>query len=287
LKKTILIVGADGMIGKSLFVTFQQEGKSVLGSTRNKVNAGEQKFYLDLDESEDPCLLSLPMTMINTVIFCAAITSIKRCHLEPVSTRRINVVNTVSLAKKFIDAGIFTVFLSSNLVFDGRTAYAKPNDQKNPQTEYGRQKAETEEILLSLGQKVSVVRFSKVFSRDTPLLKGWASDMIAGKTIHPLSDGFMAPISDTFAIDVLKRVITHQISGITQASARDDISYEYAARYIAEKLSIDTKLIEPITSDSFGIQDLPKHTTLNSSRLYDLGLDIPLPTQALDQLNLA
>jgi hypothetical protein len=108
--------------------------------------------------------------------------------------------------------------------------------------------------------------------------------MIAGKTIHPFSNGVMAPISDTFAIDVLKKVISHQISGITQASASDDISYEYAARYIAEKLASDAMLIEPIEYLSDGIQDFPSNTTLNSSRLNDLGLNVPLPTDALDQL---
>lgn len=284
--QSILIVGADGMIGRSLVAAFQYEGHSVWGSTRNKINATEQKVFLDLAEIGDTCPLPLPLTMIGTVVLCAAITSIERCRADPAATRRINVENTVALAKRFVDSGVFTVFLSSNAVFDGQTAFAKPTDRTNPQTEYGRQKAEAEEKLLSLGNQVSVVRFSKVIPLDMPLLRGWASNLIADKTIHPFSDRVMAPISITFAVDVLSRVLTHQISGITQASASHDISYEYAAKYIAKKLAADTKLIDPIACVSDGIPSVPIHTTLDSARLKELGLEAPLPTHALDQLNL-
>jgi dTDP-4-dehydrorhamnose reductase len=283
--QSILVVGADGMIGRRLVAALEHEGKSVWGSTRKQTQVTERKVFLDL--AETVCEYPLPLAKIGTAILCAACTSIERCRLESTATRRINVENTVALSKRLVDEGIFVIFLSSNTVFDGQTAFPKATDRTNPQTEYGRQKAEAEEQLLSLGDRVAVVRFSKIIPPNMPLLTGWASDLSAGKIIRPFSDSVMAPVSVTFAVELLSRVLTHQLSGITQASASNDMSYEHAAKYIAAKLAADIRLIEPISHMQVGISVFPKHTTLDTARLSELGLEAPLPTHALDQLNLS
>lgn len=281
---SILVTGADGTIGRRLVLALEREGKCVWASTRRQAESGKNRVFIDL--AETACEARLPLDTIRSAVLCAAVTSMERCRLEPAATRRINVENTVAVAKRLIDAGIFVVFLSSNTVFDGQTAFPGASDRTNPQTEYGRQKVQAEERLLHLGGEVAVVRFAKVIAPDMPLLSSWARDLIAGKVIYPFSDGVMAPVSTSFVVDLLIRVLAQRLTGIIQASARDDISYETAARYIAAKLAADARLVEPIFSKQAGVAPGPRHTTLDTSRLAEVGLEAPPPTHALDQLTL-
>ena len=280
--RSVLVVGADGMLGRRLVTGLELGGRCVWASTRRRTRLGDREIFLDL--AEPACEPQLPLNSIETAVLCAGATSMERCRLEPAATRRINVENTIALARRLVDAGVFVVFLSSNAVFDGQTAFPKAADRTNPQTEYGRQKAQAEEQLLRLGDGITVVRFSKIIPPDMPLISGWASDLRAGKVIHPFSDSVMAPVSSTFAVELLIRLVTRQLPGIVQASASNDMTYESAARYVAAKLTASVKLIEPISYTQMGISFVPKHTTLDASRLVEVQLEAPSPTHALDQL---
>lgn len=284
-RTSILIVGADGMMGRQLVTVFEDSGKSVYASTRRKAQVNDRKFFLDL--AEDSTDYAFPFSKIGSAILCAASTSMENCRVAPAATRRVNVENTVVLAKRLVDEGVFTVFLSSNTVFDGKVPFAKATDPTNPQTEYGHQKADAEEKLLSLGESVAVVRFSKIIPPDMPLLTSWVNDLRAGKPIHPFADRVMAPVSLTFAVELLDRVLAFQLTGITQASANTDISYELAARHIASRMSADIKLIESVSSTQLGTAAAPIHTTMGVSRLASLGIEAPAPTVALDQFTLS
>ena len=235
--QSVLVVGADGMIGRHLVKAFEREGKCVWRSTRRQAQVTERNLFLDL--AENPGESTLPLATIKTAIICAAVTSMKHCRLEPTATRRINVDNTVALAKRMVDAGVSVIFLSSNTVFDGQTAFPRSTDLTNPQTEYGRQKAQAEEQLLPLRGLVSVVRFSKIIPPDMPLLKNWAKDLTAGRPIKRFSDGVMAPLSVSFAVDLLCRILTCLFSGITQALVNREIFLEDAARIVAEEMVYD------------------------------------------------
>ena len=274
-------MGSDGNIGRSLVSAFQAAGKPVLQTTRHRDLVNEQRIFLDL--SEDVNKWILPPVTIKTAILCAAVTSQEKCRLDPEYSRRVNVLGTVSLAKRLVDSGVFVIFLSTNLVFDGKKPFARADDPVNPQTEYGCQKAEAESRLLKLGDKVSVVRFSKVLSQDMHLFQGWIRNLKVGKEIHPFSDMVMSPISLAFAVDVLMKVTEMQIPGIMQVSAEKDISYAEAALHIARKLGLDEKLIKPVSYRESGIGFAPLHTTLEVSRLKsELGMTPPDVYETID-----
>lgn len=282
--RPILIVGADGTIGSNLACALERSGRVVLRSTRRRPGIGEHTVLIDLED--DASAIRLPERPVGTAFLCAGVTDIERCRLDPATTRRINVDNTLLLARRLADAGVFTVFLSSNTVFDGHTAFAKADAPTHPSTEYGRQKADVERQLLSLGDRFAVVRLSKVLAPDAPLLTGWIRALRAGATIHPFVDGVIAPVSLACAVGLLQRVESRRAYGMTQLSASQDMSYVAVARYIAAKLGASDALIQPIANADAGVRVFPKYTTLDSSRVAALGLSVPPPTAALDQLNL-
>jgi len=278
---SVLIVGADGTIGRSLAAAFEAAGKTVWQTTRHRDRVGGQRIFLDL--SQDMAHWPLPPAPISTAILCAAVTSLERCRLDPESSRRVNVVGTIALAKRLVEAGIFVVFLSTNLVFAGETPLAQATDMVNPQTEYGRQKAEAESQLLAWGEQMAIVRFSKVLSPDMPLFQGWIRDLKVGKVIHPFSDMVMAPVSLAFAVKVLLEVTKRRVPGIFHVSAMQDVSYAAAAQHIARKLGADIELVQPTSCRESGLAFAPLNTSLDSNRLGELGLQAPHASDAFEK----
>ena len=281
-KQSILVVGGDGAIGRRLINVLEQDGLNILGSTRRQVQRDHRRVFIDLTETSS--CYQLPTGNLRAAFLCASVTSMECCRIDPARTRQININNTVALAKQLVNRGAQVIFLSSNTVFDGETAFARATDVLNPQTEYGWQKAEAEKQLLGLDGQVSVVRFSKIIAPDMQLLNGWIGDLRAGRVIRPFSDIVMAPLSISFALELLRRVLDKRITGIIQASASEDISYEYAARYLAEKVGAKLSMIEPVSHLQLHIPDSPKNTTLEMIRLKELGLDVQRSTFALDQI---
>lgn len=277
----ILVVGGDGLIGSTLVDIFEASRALVWKTTRRINNKTDRHVYLDL--SLEPTEWSLPQVSFSSAIICAAVTSIDRCSMEPKISEKINVAGTLDLANYLIQKNTFVVFVSSNQVFDGNLPFSKSTDPASPITEYGRQKLQAEKVLLRSGNKVAVVRFAKIIGPDMPLIKGWIRDLRSGIVIHPFSDMMMSPIPLWFAARVLQFAAEKQITGITQVSAIQDVSYEDVARYLARKLGVDGNLIEPISCKETNHAFAPIHTTLDISKLQgEFGMTPPDVWETID-----
>jgi dTDP-4-dehydrorhamnose reductase len=277
--RSMLIVGAESTIGRGLLDSFESSGVSVWSTTRRREDTGPRRLLVNL--SQAPETWQFPETPMDVAFLCAAVTSQAECANEPEAAYAVNVLQTVALAKKLTEAGTFVVFISTNLVLDGDTAYAAVGQPVNPQTIYGRHKAEAEQRLLALGARIAIVRFGKVIAPGLPLFKEWADNLRAGKMIHPFSDMVMAPIALSFAVEVLRRVAMMRLSGVVQASAADDLTFAEAARLIARHVRADPGLVAPRARPAEGPFS-PSHSTLDAAGLTALGLLAPPPEAAFD-----
>ena len=271
-----LIIGANGLIGKSLSRSFASQ---MIPHCMTSRHPGPGCIGLDLaDDSE---IWKLPVEPIDTAFFCAAQTSSKSCEEDPLQSAHINVENTVKLAHRLLDAGAFVIFPSTNLVFDGSKPFFIPDDAPNPTTEYGRQKARAERALLNLSRNVAVVRLTKVVHPGMALFRSWAESLQKGDVIHPFSDLLLSPISLDFTVSALERIASRKPSGITQLSGDRDISYEDCARVLAKWLNASEKLIQPVNAPSGRMG----FSTLNMDRAaHELDLQVPSALETIDAL---
>ncbi|RXZ33725.1 NAD-dependent epimerase/dehydratase family protein [Oxalobacteraceae bacterium CAVE-383] len=276
--KSVLIVGADSTIGRGLLAAFEATAISVWSTSRRNRGPGPRHLLLDLSQSTDDWML--PSSPVDVAFLCAAVTSQAQCESDPEATHEVNVEKTCALAKELTAAGTFVVFISTSLVLDGQTPYANTKQSINPQTIYGRQKAEAEQYLLGLGDAVAVVRFGKVIAPGAPLFENWATDLRAGKIIHPFSDMVIAPVALPFAVEVLRRVAQMQCPGILQASAANDITYAEAAQIIAKNVGADPALVVPVSRLQTAGLFSPRHTTFDAEGLTALGLVSPPSARA-------
>jgi len=258
--KKSLIVGIDGQIGSELNKIIDG---SILGATIFPNLVSNNCEFLDLSENISGWT---PPSEISFAYLCAAICSINKCEKNPVQSRIVNVRNTVLLAKKLVDSGAFVLFPSTNMVFDGQKPDYKENDTTCPLNGYGKQKAETEKLLLEIGN-CAIIRFTKIIGPEFPIIKNWIKDLKDNIPICPFSDMKIAPVSLNFAASAMKVIGESKSPGIWHISGDYEITYEEAARYIAEGLNVSESLIKPLKASEKGITSLLNYTTLNADKI--------------------
>jgi len=98
------------------------------------------------------------------IVLAAAYTDVDGCENNPDLAFAVNRDGAVNVATAAKEVGARLIFLSSDYVFDGKksTPY-ETGDARNPQSVYGRSKAEAEIRLLELLPDCCIVRTSWLF----------------------------------------------------------------------------------------------------------------------------
>jgi dTDP-4-dehydrorhamnose reductase len=176
------------------------------------------------------------------------------------------------LCDRLIARGVYVLFLSTNQVFDGAIPNVSAEAPASPVSEYGRQKALTEAALrrrMDQGAPLGILRLARVVSPAMPLLRDWVSLLSAGLPITAFNDMTLAPVPIETVVDVITHLVDDQARGIFQLSGPRDISYDALARYVAQRVAGDDRLVHVTSTVSAG---LPAgtgrpHTTLDSTLL--------------------
>lgn len=278
-----LVVGADGLVGASLTARLQAAGEYVTGTTRRKPGeAAANRVQLDLANQG---ATTLPAGF-SVAFLCAAITGMAACEDDPAHTRRVNVDNTVALARRLLAAGTRIVFLSSNTVFDGTVAWPDEHAARSPANEYGRQKAAAEQALLSLSTPatpVAVVRLSKVLTPFSGMAAEFVRRLRAGEQCTAFDDLRLSPISLDYAANALLAAANSRAAGVFHVGGAEEMSYADFARRLATGLRAEPALVRPLSAVASGVRVTfrPAHPGLGMPRTQaQLGI-APEPTAQL------
>lgn len=231
-----LIVGGDGLIGRALLAHLAASGRRTLATTRR---ATVGCIDLDLARAVDA---KLPGD-VDVAYLLASMTNMSAVEADPASSRAVNVTGTLTLAERLKAQGAHLVFVSTNLVFDGRKAFASVADSLGPQNLYAAQKAEVERELLA-AEGASVLRLSKVAETLLPLVKQWAVDLEAGRPIHPFSDRRCAPVALARVVTALAYLGEARSGGLHQLGGARDLTYEEIAPLLARFMNAPVNLVE-------------------------------------------
>jgi len=276
----VLVVGASGTLGAALSDALARQGRHVIRSSRR---AEAETIGLDLASNADTWPLP---PGIGVAHLCAAVTSVADCRERLKAAWAINVEGTVALASRIVAAGSRVVFPSSNMVFSGEEAFTRPDAPPTPKTAYGTMKAEAERRLRDLGDRVQVIRLSKVLARRVPLFERWRAALVAGIPIHPIADMTIAPVSLARAAEALLRTGDEGQGALLQLSATGDVSYADVARRLAVIMHADSTLVQPLTAAEAGLamDNVPRHTTLAVGSIEAAcGISAPDPWHAIEE----
>ncbi len=278
MKKRVLIIGKESKIGSSLISGIDSTLYSISYTTRRRQDICDNTYFLNLESIDEFLKLNLSFEI---VIICSAISNNKVCNQNPVLAYDVNYANTIRLVKYFSKKQSYIIIFSTSQVIenfkDGREFYM----QEQPSTIYGKTKYLLEQHLNLLNEKVCIIRSTKIIDSKNELFQKWILDLKNKNEISPLKDIYFAPISISFMIDLIIKCLLHEYVGLIEISAKSEITYSYAAFYIAKKLDFDQKLINPIFHRNTNLEYVPSNSILISN-VENYNMNPPIPEEALD-----
>jgi dTDP-4-dehydrorhamnose reductase len=181
------------------------------------------------------------------------------------------------------EVGARLLFLSSDYVFDGNksTPY-EINEARNPQSVYGRTKAEAELKLLDLMPDCSIVRTSWLFGVGGKCFPDTILKLAANRpTLDVVNDQHGCP---TYVVDLaqaIPQLCRQNAGGIVHVTNAGDCTWFEFAREIVRNAGLPTT-VRPVTSAQMARPaPRPSYSVLSSARLHQLGIEMPAWPDAL------
>ena len=262
----VLVVGSTGIIGRKLIANLSHGGCGVVSASRGRNSDEHNSIRIDLATISEDVKIIEKLENFDSAVLCAAVTNLRECERDPKVTSQINISAQITLTKALLDTGTQRViFLSSNRVFDGKSANTSKFAKYSFTTEYGRQKARAETELLKLGRAVRVIRLTKVLTEDNPRLNDWVSKLKSGREVKAFVDVMVSPVTLDDTVKVISEVVESEDESINQFSAIDEISYFEIAQFVAKFLGVDERQVVAQNAEEVGEKPL-EHASLACSK---------------------
>jgi dTDP-4-dehydrorhamnose reductase len=261
----VLILGATGLLGKDLMREWQGDTVTGFGSRDADIRNAEQVVSVIQDLRPE------------WVVLAAAYTNVDDCETNQelaLSVNRDGAVNVASAAKK---TGARLVFVSSDYVFDGknRSPY-EVDDERNPQSVYGRSKAEAEVRLLDTLPDCCIARTSWLFGTGGKCFPDTILRVAETRpTIDVVDDQRGCP---TYTADLARGIIAlcrKNASGIVHVTNAGECTWFDFAREILTSVGSPTE-VRPTTSEKMARPaPRPAYSVLSATSLHRYGIEMP------------
>lgn len=267
----VIVIGASGLLGKYLMREWETD--EVLGFGSNDLDIRDRSRVQQVLGDSGP----------EWVVLAAAYTDVDGCELNPELARSINAQGAIHVAEAARRNGSRLMFISTDYVFDGtKTTPYEIDDLRNPQSVYGRSKAEAETAIQHLLPESCIVRTSWVFGIGG---KCFPDTILKLATVRPelqvVNDQRGCP---TYARDLARTIIQlcrRNAEGIVHVTNRGDCTwYEFAAEIV--RMSGSKTNVLPTTTDQFPRPARrPVYSVLSDKKLREYQLQMPTWHEAL------
>ncbi len=260
MKKTILITGANGLLGQKLVELLVQQSTVDLiatakGENRLPNSAGYRYVSLDITNSGEVNTV-FDTYQPDVVIHTAAMTNVDTCETDHIGCELLNVTAVAYLIEACQKHDTFLCHLSTDFIFDGTDGPYTEEAIPNPISVYGASKLRAEKLLETSSIRWAIARTVLVFgivsdmSRTNIIL--WVKKSLEeGNQINVVTDQFRTP---TLAEDLAMGcwLIAHkEAQGIFNISGSDFLTpYEMAIK-TANFYGLPVELIKQADSSTF------------------------------------
>ncbi len=217
------------------------------------------------------------------IVLAAAYTNVDDCETHPDLAFAVNRDGPVNVAQAAQQIGAKFLFLSSDYVFDGKkTSPYETTDARNPQSVYGRSKAEAEVRLLDLLPECCIARTSWLFGMGGKCFPDTILKLAATRpALDVVNDQRGCP---TYSVDLSRAIIglcRNHARGIVHVTNAADCSWFEFAREIVKGAGLATE-IRPVSSQQMARPaPRPAYSVLSSKSLQHYGIAMPTWQDAL------
>jgi dTDP-4-dehydrorhamnose reductase len=150
---SVLVTGANGLLGGQVAWTFAKRGVDVIASTHAQLDVTDAEKVRETLIKVDP----------GVVVHCAAMTNVDACETDPEKAFAVNAQGAENVALAARESGAAMVQVSTDYVFDGEKGNYREDDPTNPIQVYGRSKLEGEERVRAATPWHFVVRSAWIY----------------------------------------------------------------------------------------------------------------------------
>jgi|ERR1700733_4624295 len=267
----VMILGASGLLGKELMREWT--GDETVGLSSRDVDIRDADKLAALIEQGNP----------EWIVLAAAYTNVDDCERHPDLAFAVNRDGAVNVAKAAKRTGAKLLFLSSDYVFDGRkTSPYEAGDERNPQSAYGRSKAEAEIRLLDVLPKCCIARTSWLFGTGGKCFPDTILKLAASRpALDVVNDQRGCP---TYSVDLARAIITlcrNHASGIVHTTNAGECSWFEFAREIVKGADLVTE-VRPVSTEQMARPaPRPAYSVLSAKSLQQYGITLPSWQDAL------
>lgn len=282
----ILITGAFGQLGYALQTTLSKNSDYELICTGRNILEGQEGIPIDI-RNQFGLKEVINSTSPDLVVNLAAMTNVDACEKHPKLAGEINVAGLQHICDSFSGK---IIQLSTDYVFDGKSGPYNEKDQVCPVSIYGKTKLAAERILLDSNANNLVVRGNVLYDYSSytkaSFLNWVVSSLKQKKEIKVVEDQYNNPTWTQSMADIIYLCISNDLNGLVHWGDADHLSRYDFSKMIAEKFSLDSKLIIPIaTEDLKQVAKRPLYSGLIADKLINmLNIIPPSINDCLDEI---
>ncbi len=269
--KTVLVTGADGMLGSEVVRLLERDDHiRVIPTTINNLDITQ------LGQVKKTLTANCPTHIIHT----AAYTLVDSAEKESLIAYQVNAEGTKNLAFFCRELDIELIYLSTDFVFSGeKKSPYHVDDPTGPLNVYGMTKLLGETYIQTLLEKHKVVRTSWLSGLGGDYTRNFIETMLrvseARSTLSLVNDQIGRP---TFTFDLaqaLVNLLDVNAYGIYHVTNSGDCSWYEFARQIFSVADRQGLTLKPILSEQFrSAAKRPHYSVLSNERYEKLGLGL-------------
>ena len=269
----VTIFGASGLLGHAL--VREWSGDEVAGLASRDCDIRDATQVRSAVERTRP----------DWIVLAAAYTDVDGCESHEELALSVNRDGAGHVAEAAKRAGAKMLFLSSDYVFDGTKASPyETGDARNPQSVYGRSKAEAEVRLLQALPEVCIARTSWLFGKGGKCFPDTILKLAASRPALDIVDDQRG--CPTYTVDLAKAIIhlcRKGATGIVHVTNASDCTWFEFAREIVKSAGLATEVRPVSTQQMPRPARRPAYSVLSASSLQRWGYEMPAWQDALQR----
>jgi len=266
----VAVVGSRGQYGSEIVKEFRN-GHDVIELTTERLDITDYNSCAELKKLN-------PDVIVNAALFYKT----ENPDQYASQTFAVNAIGAMNLAKVSRETGAINIYISTDSVFNGRTAVPyKEDDRPSPINTYGISKY-AGELYTMQGPRHYIIRSSSMFGVAGSRTKNgsnFVDSMVKkaerGEPIELVSDLFMSPTYAKDAAIAIRKIVEGKLPfGTYHAVNSGHCSWYDFARQIFETGNIRANLKPVKAEDQKTDMERPKFTVLDNSKLKGHGIEM-------------
>ena len=224
------------------------------------------------------------------VINCAAYTAVDKAEIQEELAYKINAEGPGNLARACAEIDATLVHVSTDYVFGGKKPVSEDyaeDDEKSPETAYGRTKLAGEEQIVESGCKYYIFRTAWLYGEGNNFVRTMLKVSEGREEVSVVNDQHGSPTYTEDLTDIIYQAVTKHIPyGIYNAT---DLGYTTWAEFtekIYELAGVDCKVVgissaeyeaqaKAKAGDDYKVAKRPFNSKMSKQKLLDAGVEVP------------